>query len=155
MYVVTGTISYGQRAADLMWEIVNNSSRDIYYGDPIRVAEDFQLYTYSSMAIAFDWCYDQMDYAGHISEIVSHINTMVVNAVNDSNSILGPNAVGYKTEENWYSIALAYSIYGEIGTGSEILTAIERHSEWTKIFIGYYTDGGKYGGMPFSGSLWC
>ena len=111
VYKVTNVASYGQRVADLMWEIVNNSSRDTFYGDPIRVVEDFQLYAYSSMAIAFDWCYDQLDYAGHKAEIIAHFNTMVSNAVNNSDSILGPNANPAKSEENWLWLHISLLIF--------------------------------------------
>ena len=155
VYVVSGQASYGERVADLLNWLANNGSglwsRSASTSDGAGIV-------YPALAVAFDWCYDEVVDEGYLSSVVNYFNDIVNSAINTPTCRQGWSPgmdslyAGYKTEEPWHAGFLAFAIHGESGAGSNVGTLIERMRYYIRDYSGRYDESGFEGAVPIGGT---
>ena len=108
----SGYAAYGQRVADLLYYLANSGSG--VYSHSAGSGDDYGM-SYPSLAVAYDWCRDQLNYAGHLATISDYLSDIASSAVtsNTCKHWTDSNYEPRKTEEPWQAGTIALSIYGE------------------------------------------
>lgn len=152
-HIVEATVNndstYGDRVADLLYYLSSNATGDL---DNNTTAGDGEMIGYPALAVAFDWCYDRMDYDSHKSDIISYLDGIMDN---NSNIIDHTNGyyVAYKTEERWPGGFICATLDGETGVDDATVTSqLEDVEYWIKDWARCQDESGFEGGIPYSGT---
>lgn len=152
VYKVDGSATYGQRVTDLLYWLAQNGTDP--YGTSAQ-GGDQACGVYFALAVAFDWCYDQLDYAGGKSAIISYLDAIVTDGV--GNNVIKADDhvlyVGYKTEEPYHLGFVALALHGESGVNTtNVNECISRFDYYWRDLSSRYDESGYSGGLAFTGS---
>lgn len=152
VYVVSGSTTYARRVADLLYWLSQNGSG--YYSHSARSGDPGGM-VYPALSIAYDWCYEQLNYGGNRSAITNYLNDIVSSAV--TNNVVKSHDnnmyVYYKTEEPYYLAFPAFAIYGSSGVNTtNVNECIARFEYYIRDYGGTWDESGFKGGVPFNGT---